>query len=258
MNLVVNAKDAMPAGGKLTIETSNSLIDENYARRHAPQKPGSYIMLLIKDNGIGMNQEILSHIFEPFFTTKEKGKGTGLGLSTLYGIVKQSDGFVWVESVPQQGASFRIYFPVHDQRAEEEESSQTVNKSLRGRETILIVEDDNAVRDLTRSFLQHYGYTVYAAESGDQALQMCQGLQKKIDLAVIDVIMPGLSCKELSSAINRYFPQIKILFISGYTDEAITQQGVLEPNVAFLQKPFSIEALGQKVRQVLDSPSASL
>jgi two-component system cell cycle sensor histidine kinase/response regulator CckA len=253
MNLVVNAKDAMPAGGILTIETSNSLVDENYARRHAPQKAGSYIMLLVKDNGIGMEQELITHIFEPFFTTKEKGKGTGLGLSTLYGIVKQSDGFVWVESSPQQGAAFRIYFPVYDQSAETGEVKPLVNKSLRGLETIFVVEDDNAVRDLTCSFLQNYGYTVYTAESGDKALQMCQGLQTKIDLAIIDVIMPGMSCKELSSAIAKYFPQIKILFISGYTDEAISQQGVLEPDVAFLQKPFSSEALGQKVRQVLDS-----
>lgn len=253
MNLVVNARDAMPAGGKLTIETSNSLIDEYFARRHAPQQPGSYVMLLVKDSGIGMDQELITHIFEPFFTTKEKGKGTGLGLSTLYGIVKQSDGFVWVDSSPGQGAAFRIYFPVHDQSAEAGEVKPTANISLCGLETILVVEDDNAVRDLTCSFLKHYGYTVYTAESGDKALQMCQDLQIKIDLAVIDVIMPGMSCKDLSSAIAKYFPQIKILFISGYTDEAITQQGVLEPDVAFLQKPFSSEALGQKVRQVLNS-----
>jgi PAS domain S-box-containing protein len=253
MNLVVNARDAMPVGGRLLIETRNRVVDEQYARMHAPQNPGSYVMLLVKDTGTGMDREIVAHIFEPFFTTKEKGKGTGLGLSTLYGIVKQSDGFVWVESIPRQGSTFRIYFPVHDQQIDAEESGQQQKKLLQGDETVLIVEDDNAVRDLTRSFLQHYGYTVFTAESGNQALQLCRRLTQKLDLAIIDVIMPGLSCKELSASIAAHFPQIKILFISGYTDEAITQQGVLEPDVAFLQKPFSIEVLGQKVRQVLDS-----
>jgi CheY-like chemotaxis protein len=210
-------------------------------------------MLAVRDNGIGMDREIINHIFEPFFTTKEKGKGTGLGLSTLYGIVKQSDGFVWVESSPGQGACFSIYFPLYEQSAEESEYLQTKQKSLRGQENILVVEDDSAVRDLTCSFLQHYGYTVHSAENGDKALQLCRSLQTKIDLAIVDVIMPGMSCKDLSAAITAYFPQIKILFISGYTDEAITQQGALEPDVAFLQKPFSSEALGLKVRQVLDS-----
>jgi two-component system cell cycle sensor histidine kinase/response regulator CckA len=253
MNLVVNARDAMPTGGRLTIKTSNMVVDENYARFHRPQRPGPYIMLVVQDTGIGMGPEIQAHIFEPFFTTKEKGKGTGLGLSTLYGIVKQSNGFVWVESKPGRGATFRIFFPVYDQSVEVEQSAQPLTTPLQGRETVLIVEDDHAVRELTRSFLQHYGYTVYTAESGEQALNLCRDLQRKVDLAVIDVIMPGMGCKELSNAIGDYFPRIKILFISGYTDEAISQQGVLEPHVAFLQKPFNIETLGRKVRQVLDS-----
>jgi len=253
MNLVVNARDAMPSGGQLTIETSNKFVDENFARFHRPQKAGPYIMLVVQDTGIGMSPEIQAHIFEPFFTTKEKGKGTGLGLSTLYGIVKQSNGFVWVESKPDRGATFRIFFPVHDQEDEEKPSVQIVALPLQGQETVLIVEDDNAVRELTRSFLEHFGYIVYTADSGEQALKLCREIRKKIDLAIIDVIMPGMSCKELSSAIGDYFPNVKVLFISGYTDEAISQHGVLEPNVAFLQKPFSIETLARKVRQVLDA-----
>ena len=256
MNLVVNAKDAMPSGGILAIETKNRFVNEYDARLLNPQRPGPYVLLTVQDTGIGMDAEIQSHIFEPFFTTKEKGKGTGLGLSTLYGIVKQSDGFVWVESIPQQGASFRIYFPAYHQTAEEERSMPSPGEPRHGHETVLIVEDDDAVRELTRSFLEHFGYTVYSAASGEQALDLCKGLKNNVDLAILDVIMPGINCKDLSKEIAAYFPQIKIMFISGYTDEAITQQGVLEPKVAFLQKPFSIEALGHKVRRVLDSPSS--
>jgi two-component system, cell cycle sensor histidine kinase and response regulator CckA len=252
MNLVVNSRDAMPGGGNLCIETQNALVDEAFTRQHDPQKPGSYVLLLVKDSGIGMDEQIQAHIFEPFFTTKEKGKGTGLGLSTLYGIVKQGNGYVWVESAPEKGTTFSIYFPMYDQSVEEKETVQTFGENLQGQEHILIVEDDSPVRELTRSFLQHYGYVVYTAESGERALHICRSLNDRIDLAVIDVIMPGMSCKELSTEITRSFPRIKILFISGYTDETITQQGVLEPHVAFLQKPFSIEALGRKVRQVLD------
>ncbi len=253
INLAVNARDAMPDGGKLIIETSNVILDEQYSKMHQPINPGSYIMLAVRDTGIGMSPDIQAHIFEPFFTTKEKGKGTGLGLSTIYGIIKQCKGYIWVESTVNQGSAFYIYFPrVHD-TTEDYIKEQTDQESLKGRETILVVEDDHAVRQLIVSFLKKFGYRVYEAEDANHALKICAGCKSEIDLSVIDVIMPGISGKMLSDKLKEQYPSIKVLYISGYTDAEIVHYGVLNSGVEFLQKPFDAENLGKKIRQILDS-----
>ena len=254
LNLAVNAKDAMPMGGKLTIETKNVNLDGDLSLRHIPIEPGSYIILKVSDTGVGMDKDTQSHIFEPFFTTKEKGKGTGLGLSTIYGIIKQCHGYVWVDSKPNKGTTFHVLFPRIDEKVSEDTAQDVPYETVKGMETIIVVEDDDAVRELTESFLRHYGYSVLTACSGKEALEICSTFDGRIDLAVIDVVMPGLSGKELSDEITKIFTDIKILFISGYTDESIVQHGILDSQVQFLQKPFSVESLGKKVRRVLDSP----
>ena len=254
MNLAVNARDAMPRGGKLTIETANITLDENFARTHTPLTIGDYVLLAISDTGIGMDDDTQSRIFEPFFTTKG-AKGTGLGLSTVYGIVKQSGGFIFVDSQPQQGTAFRAYFPrVHGREdaavAEEFRGLPQVN---RGAETILLVEDEINVRQLARQYLEMQGYKILEAEDGAAALQIVDGHKGPINLLLTDVVMPGMNGRELSARIVKLLPEIRVLYMSGYTENAIGHDGTLDAGVSLLQKPFSLPALKDRVREILDS-----
>jgi len=251
MNLVVNAGDAMPEGGKLTIETANVEIDSEYASKNVAMKPGPYIMLAISDNGAGMDEETRSHLFEPFFTTK--GKGTGLGLSTVYGIVKQSNGFIWVYSEPGKGTTFKIYMPRVEGEAKELPTDTEKTQDLPGTETVLVVEDEPAVRGLTCRILRERGYAVLEASNGAEALDIARTHKGQIHLLITDVIMPGLSGRDLSRQIAASRPGIRTLFVSGYTDNAIVHHGILDADVAFLQKPFTVQSLCLKVREVLDS-----
>ncbi|OGP73222.1 MAG: hypothetical protein A2V86_13375 [Deltaproteobacteria bacterium RBG_16_49_23] len=253
LNLAVNARDAMPSGGKLTIETLNVELDEAYARTHMEISPGHYAMLSVSDSGAGMPPKVRERIFEPFFTTKEKGRGTGLGLSTVYGIVKQSSGNINVYSEPGLGTTFKIYLP----RVEEEEDNLQ-RKDLgisvsTGNETILLTEDEQSVRELAARILRNRGYQVYEAPDGREALAIAQRHpERKIHLLLTDVVMPGMSGKELADRLKLSMPDIKVLFISGYTDNAIVHHGVLDKGINFIQKPFSPDSLARKVREVLD------
>jgi len=254
MNLAVNGRDAMPHGGKLTIETANVTLDENFARTHTPLTAGDYIMLAISDTGVGMDGETQSHIFEPFFTTKG-AKGTGLGLSTVYGIVKQSGGFIFVDSQPQRGTAFRAYFPRVDGREEAAaaQDSPGLPRAEHGQETILLVEDETNLRHLARQYLEIQGYKILEAEDGAAALQIVDGYQGTIDLLLTDVIMPGMNGRELATHISKLLPEVRVLYMSGYTENAIGHDGTLDPGINLLQKPFSLPALKDRVREVLDS-----
>jgi len=251
MNLVVNARDAMPTGGKLVIETANAELSEQYAELHQPVVPGAYVMLAVSDTGSGMTPEIRGRIFEPFFTTKEKGKGTGLGLSTVYGIVKQSGGYVWVYSEVGRGTTFKIYLPRVDAPAEELQPSRAPD-SVAGTETILLAEDDPMLRPLAKGLLEKLGYTVIDAENAAIALEAARRHAGPIQLLVADVVMPGASGRELARQLEKTRPATKVLYVSGYTDDAIVHHGMLEPGLHFLQKPFTPAALARKVREVLD------
>jgi two-component system, cell cycle sensor histidine kinase and response regulator CckA len=257
MNLAVNARDAMPEGGKVTIETANIELDEEYARSHVSVKPGGYVMLALSDTGCGMDKETQSHLFEPFFTTKEKGKGTGLGLSTVYGIVKQSGGNIWAYSEPGRGSTFKIYLP----RAQEAAVAATESPRLpageagKGVETILLVEDEESVRKMVGKILSGQGYTILEAAHGEQAIRVCQGHKGPIHLLMTDVIMPRMSGRELAEKLRPLRKEMKVLYMSGYPDNTIVHHGVLQPGTAFLQKPFTLRALEEKVRGVLDSPT---
>ncbi|MBN1218994.1 MAG: PAS domain S-box protein [Anaerolineae bacterium] len=254
MNLVVNARDAMLQGGRLIIETANVDLDETYARDHLEIIPGPYIMLLVADTGVGLDAETQSHIFEPFFTTKEEGKGTGLGLSTVYGIVRQNNGLIWVYSELGQGTSFKIFLPRVPEDADDTITlAPVVVTSLEGTETILLVEDEVNVRLVTRRFLERQGYTVLEAGHPNEALQICQQHQGKIHLLVTDVIMPEMSGRELAERLTRMFSDLKVLYISGYANEALSQHGLVGTGVTFLGKPFSSEVLARKVREILDA-----
>lgn len=252
MNLAINARDAMPNGGKLTIETSNIQLDNSYTDQHAVVMPGNYVMLAVSDTGSGMDAETQSHIFEPFFTTKEKGKGTGLGLATVFGIVKQNNGHIWVYSEPGCGTTFKIYLPQAEIEIMPEESDDQVSPISGGSETILVVEDNNTVRSLIKNILISYGYQILDAAEGQSALQLLDPRKESIDLLITDVVMPGMGGRQVARAITEKFPRIKTLYVSGYTGKAITHHGVLESGTAFLQKPFSPMALVKKVRQILD------
>ncbi len=255
MNLAVNARDAMPMGGRLSIETKNIHLDDEYVTHHLSVKPGQYVMIAISDNGKGMSPEIKAKIFEPFFTTKGKGKGTGLGLSTVYGIVKQSGGDIWVYSEPDKGTSFKIYLPVFQGTERIADEISVTPRSLTGTETILIVEDDSALRELTKLTLTGYGYKILEASKGSEALEICKNNPGEIDFLLTDVVLPRMSGKEAADKIAKMCPGIKILFMSGYTDEAIARHGVLEEGINLLQKPFTPPVLAQKVRDVLDMTS---
>jgi two-component system cell cycle sensor histidine kinase/response regulator CckA len=253
LNLVVNARDAMPAGGKLAIETANVVLDDTYARTHIGVTPGSYVMLSVSDTGYGISPEIKELIFEPFFTTKEEGKGTGLGLSTIYGIVKQSGGNIWVYSEPGQGTTFKIYLP----RIEEETGALPVQDDTdhlpMGKETVLLVEDDPSLRALAARVLRYQGYKVLEATNGHEAIGIArENVQEKIDLLLSDVVMPHMGGRELVKRMKTLHSEVRVLFISGYTEHAITYHAGLKPGTPFLQKPFSPTALAKKVREVLD------
>ena len=254
MNLAVNARDAMPSGGKLTIETSNVSLDEEYSRFHAPLRPGDYVMLTISDTGMGMDSETQSHIFEPFFTTKGT-KGTGLGLSTVYGIIKQSGGYIWVYSESGKGTTFKIYLPRVPERAESPAVVSTAESVATepGTETILLVEDEANLRYLARQFLEKQGYRVIEAADGAVAMQIAVAHEGMIHLLLTDVIMPGMNGRELAQRVSEIRPNTKVLYMSGYTENVIGHNGTLDAGVRLLQKPFTLRELKSKVREVLDS-----
>jgi PAS domain S-box-containing protein len=252
-NLAVNARDAMPFGGKLTIETGNVALSEEYAHAHVSVVPGRYVMLSVSDTGVGMTQEVKEKIFEPFFTTKEKGKGTGLGLSMVYGIVKQSNGNIWVYSEPGRGTTFKVYFPRTEEEADHLREREEADFFPRGNETVLLVEDDELVRDLAVRLLEQQGYRVLKATNGQEALRIAKEHGgETIHLLLADIVMPQMGGKELSDWLKISRPNVKILYTSGYADNAIVHHGVLDPGTNFLQKPFSLKTLSHKVREVLD------
>jgi PAS domain S-box-containing protein len=253
MNLVVNARDAMPTGGKLLIETADAELTEQYAELHQPVIPGQYVMLAVSDTGVGMDAPTRARIFEPFFTTKEKSKGTGLGLSTVYGIVKQSGGYIWVYSEADHGTTFKVYLPRVDAPVEPQPPAREA-ATVTGTETILLAEDDEMLRPLAKGLLGKLGYTVLEAENAEQALAVAGAHPGPIHLLVADVVMPGASGRELARRLEPTRPDTRVLYVSGYTDDAIVHHGMLEPGLNFLQKPFTPTALARKVREVLDAP----
>ena len=253
MNLAINAKDAMPRGGKLTIETANVYLDETYWQEYDVEaKPGHYVLLALSDTGMGMDKETNSHIFEPFFTTKEKGVGTGIGLSTVYGIVKQMGGYIWVYSEPGQGTTFKIYLPGVESEAEPVKREPALLEGFRGSETVLLVEDDKSLLNLARKVFRQSGYNVLEAQNGEDALKVVEEHEGPIHLILTDVVMPEMNGRELAERIMLLFPEIKVIYMSGYTDNAISHHGVLEPGVNFIEKPFTPESLMRKIREVLD------
>jgi two-component system, cell cycle sensor histidine kinase and response regulator CckA len=257
MNLAVNARDAMPHGGKLTIETANVTLDANYSRFHAPVKPGDYVMLAISDTGVGMDADTQAHIFEPFYTTKGL-KGTGLGLSTVYGIVKQSDGYIWLYSEAGKGTSFKIYLPRFSATGEvlatQPALAADADQTSPGHETILLVEDEENLRRLARQSLENQGYRVIDAPDGATAIQISQAHQGPIHLLLTDVIMPGMNGRELANKVSPTRPEMRVLYMSGYTENHIGHNGTLDEGITLLQKPFTLPALKAKVREMLDTP----
>ena len=252
MNMVVNARDAMPEGGSLSIETRQVYLDGQYLRMHNGVKKGQYVLLAITDTGMGMDKETQKRIFEPFFTTKGKAKGTGLGLSTVYGIVKQSEGHLWVYSEPGLGTTFKIYLPAYKEDVRREKEPDKEEKPLGGNETILVVEDEYLVRELVCDTLQNSGYTILEAANGKEALEIYHSNQQNIDLILTDVIMPEMSGRKLVETLAEKYPGLKSLYMSGYTDDAIIRHGVLEPGMNYIQKPFSPRSLLKKINEVLN------
>lgn len=252
MNLAVNSRDAMPDGGKLTIETFNADLDESYTAEHINARPGPHVVLAISDNGSGIDKETQSNIFEPFFTTKEQGKGTGLGLSTVFGIVNQSGGHIGLYSEPGKGTTFKVYLPRLEEADEKREPRVSQSESLEGSETVLLVEDEDSVRELARRILEMYGYVVLEAAGGDDTRRICEGHEGRINLMLTDVVMPGANGRELAQMVAPLQPEMKVLYMSGYTDDAIVQHGALSADTPFLQKPFTPATLARKVREVLD------
>jgi CheY-like chemotaxis protein len=252
LNLSVNARDAMPQGGSLTIRTKRFDLDAPAARREVMIPAGSWVAIEVADSGTGMDATTLSHIFEPFFTTKPVGKGTGLGLSTVYGITQQSGGHVWVESTVGRGTVFTICFPRVDRNPPAPESGVNAQTSV-GRETILLVEDEDSVRALARRILQRKGYTVLEASNGGEALLLCERTPNKIHLLLTDVIMPQMSGRAVAERLRLLRPEMRVLYVSGYTDDEIVHRGLLDHGVTLLEKPFTPDALARKVREVLDA-----
>jgi len=257
LNLVVNARDAMPTGGKLTIETGNAELDSEYAREHPGVRPGPYVMLAVSDTGVGMDRATQARVFEPFFTTKEVGRGTGLGLSTVFGIAQQSGGSVWVYSELGKGTTFKVYFPIVD-AALDVTGPEIAPAALRGTETILLVEDQEQVRLVANAILKRHGYRVLVASHAEEAIRLRDSHAGPIQLLLTDVVMPQGSGVELAKRLLLGNPGLKVLYMSGYTDDSVVRHGVLESEMAFLQKPFTPESLTRKVREVLNSSVAAL
>jgi two-component system cell cycle sensor histidine kinase/response regulator CckA len=251
MNLVVNSKDAMPNGGRMLIETANVTRDNAHDSEQTFIRPGEYVMLSVTDNGLGMDKDTQSRIFEPFFTTKEKGKGTGLGLSTVYGIVKQSGGYVVVQSEVGHGTTFNIYLPRVEGTAEAHGAASVLRAAAGGSETVLLVEDEESVRQLVRDTLLSKGYHVLEAQDGQAGLAAAAMHEGKIDLVLTDVVMPGMGGRELVQQLLVSRPGIKVLYLSGYTEDAIVNDGTTESGKTFLQKPFTLQNLSRKVREIL-------
>jgi CheY-like chemotaxis protein len=256
VNLAINAREAMPNGGKLILETANVAFEDGSTERYPELKPGDYVMLSITDNGVGMSEEVKARAFEPFFTTKQIGDGTGLGLSTCYGIIKQSGGHIALFSEAGRGTTFKIYLPQSQQRAAASPGRKQASSEVpHGKETVLLVEDDPALRDMAVKMLERQGYTVWAAANGMDALGLIQQYNMdRIDLLLTDVVMPNMNGKELADKIQDLFPSIKILYTSAYTESAIVNKGVLNKGIILLQKPFTPSGLARKVRDVLDQP----
>jgi PAS domain S-box-containing protein len=254
LNLCINARDAMPEGGKITIETANVEVDELLAGQHLPMKPGHYVRLRVSDTGTGMDKETLSHVFEPFFTTKGPEKGTGLGLATVYGIVKQSGGYVWAYSEPRHGATFSVYLPTAAVEAERSKQEAKPQEIMRGSETILLVEDVAPLRDVTRELLERIGYTVLEAADGKLAIEIADQYDGTIGLLLTDVMLPKIGGPALAKSLLRRRSGMKVLYMSGYANGAIVDSGALKPGTAFLQKPFGAKELARKVRELLDTP----
>jgi CheY-like chemotaxis protein len=252
-NLCVNARDAISGVGKITIETGNSALDEDYCAHHTGSVPGKYVLLTMSDDGCGMDKETLSHLFEPFFTTKGMGKGTGLGLATVYGIVKQNSGYINIDSEPGQGTTFTIYLPRNTDKSEQAWTEGAAEPNLRGHETILLVEDEPTILELTMEMLTTQGYTVLAASTPGEAIRLAREHAGKIHLLLTDVVMPEMNGRDLANNLLSLYPHLKRLFMSGYTADVISNHGVLDEGVNFIQKPFSMQALAAKVRKVLDS-----
>ncbi|HEY1342142.1 MAG TPA: response regulator, partial [Bryobacteraceae bacterium] len=255
VNLAVNARDAMPDGGKLTIETANVTFDETYKATHPEVTPGQHVMLAVTDTGTGMTDEVKEHLFEPFFTTKPKNSGTGLGLATVYGMVKQNGGWIWVYSELERGTAFKIYLPLTG--VAPLRLKATPKCDLHGTETILLVEDQAEVCKLAKSALERYGYKVLNADNGAAALSLSQEYRAEIHLLLTDVVMPGIPSRKLAELVQEQRPGIRVLYMSGYTERAFSQDGVLEDEVAYLQKPFTPESLAEKVRDVLGPASTA-
>jgi CheY-like chemotaxis protein len=253
LNLAVNARDAMPNGGRLTIQTANVELDEEYVAHHGESTAGSHVMLAVSDTGTGMDPETLTHMFEPFFTTKPVGTGTGLGLATVYGIVKQSEGSIWAYSEPGKGTTFKIYLPATEAVAALEAPRPGRALAAVGLETILLAEDEEPLRTLTAKLLERHGYVVFTATSADEALRIAAENSRRIDLLLTDLIMPGLSGSAVAERVSELVPGIKVLFMSGYSDDIVVRNGILAPGAAFLEKPFSSTDLAAKVRATLDS-----
>jgi PAS domain S-box-containing protein len=254
MNLAINARDAMPEGGSLTIETANVTLDENYAAQHVSVVPGSYVMLAVTDTGCGMDEDTQARIFEPFFTTKPAGRGTGLGLSTVYGIVKQSGGNIWLYSEPGKGTTFKVYLPSVDESPQDADKPAAPTLRHGGRETVLLVEDDEQLRRLAHRALASQGYTVLEADRGNTALDIARRHKGRIDLLLTDVVMPDINGTKLADMLRGARPELRVLFMSGYPDGAILHHGMLEHGVSYIAKPFTTEAVTRKVREVLDTP----
>jgi signal transduction histidine kinase len=257
MNLAVNARDAMPTGGKLTVATANTSLDENYLKHFPDLSAGDYVMLAVTDTGIGMSEEVKAHLFEPFFTTKPAGKGTGLGLATCFGIVKQNTGHINLYSELGRGTTFKIYFPRVQSALEPVRVPAQPATVAGGRETVLVVEDEPAVRELAAFALREKGYTVFEAVNGEEGLRVARQHEGKIDLVLTDVIMPVMGGKEMADHLRTSHPDTKVLFTSGYTQDAIGDHGVLRPGIVFLQKPYTTSTLARKVREVLEEGMAT-